>query len=85
MDHHRRMRLQGLAATPALGLPGCTAEDDPRDSRIDTTRYLPYRLHATPAQFARAYPEAQAFAALKRQVDPRGRFTNRLWQANLPR
>jgi FAD/FMN-containing dehydrogenase len=47
--------------------------------------YLPYRLHATPRQFARAYPEAKAFATLKRRVDPQGRFTNRLWQAYLPR
>jgi FAD/FMN-containing dehydrogenase len=46
--------------------------------------YLPYRLHATPAQFLRAYPEARAFAALKRQVDPAYRFRNRLWDRYLP-
>jgi FAD/FMN-containing dehydrogenase len=47
--------------------------------------YLPYRRHATRAQFARAYPEAGAFAALKRRVDPQHRFTNRLWESYLPR
>lgn len=46
--------------------------------------YLPYRLHATREQFHRAYPEATAFAALKRQVDPQRRFRNRLWDKYLP-
>lgn len=46
--------------------------------------YLPYRLHATPAQFLRAYPEARAFAALKQRVDPGNRFRNRLWDRYLP-
>ena len=47
--------------------------------------YLPYRLHATPAQFLRAYPEAEAFAALKARYDPQRRFRNRLWETYLPR
>lgn len=46
--------------------------------------YLPYRLHATREQFLRAYPAAPAFAALKRGIDPRGRFRNRLWDKYLP-
>ena len=46
--------------------------------------YLPYRLHATPEQFHRAYPEATAFAAIKREVDPQRRFRNRLWDKYLP-
>jgi hypothetical protein len=41
--------------------------------------YLPYRLHATPDQFARAYPEAGAFAALKRRIDPGLRLRSALW------
>jgi FAD/FMN-containing dehydrogenase len=45
--------------------------------------YLPYRLDATPEQFARAYPEATAFAALKRRIDPTYRFRNRLWDKYL--
>ena len=46
--------------------------------------YLPYRLHATAGQFARAYPQAAAYAALKRRVDPRGRFRNALLDAYFP-
>jgi FAD/FMN-containing dehydrogenase len=41
--------------------------------------YLPYQLHATRAQFDQAYPEAAALRALKRRVDPQGRFSNELW------
>ncbi|WP_295969859.1 FAD-binding oxidoreductase [uncultured Xanthomonas sp.] len=47
--------------------------------------YLPYRLHASTRQFAAAYPEAAAFARIKRQVDPEGRFRNHLWDKYLPR
>ncbi|MDW3686989.1 hypothetical protein RA280_35690 [Cupriavidus sp. CV2] len=42
--------------------------------------YLPYRLHATPDQFLRAYPEAAAFARIKKQVDPAYRFRSQLWE-----
>jgi FAD/FMN-containing dehydrogenase len=38
--------------------------------------YLPYRLHATPAQFHRAYPQAHAFFAKKRDRDPLGIWRN---------
>ncbi|HET7086615.1 MAG TPA: FAD-binding oxidoreductase [Rhizomicrobium sp.] len=41
--------------------------------------YLPYQLHATPEQFNRAYPGAQRFWEVRRALDPRGRFRNRLW------
>jgi FAD/FMN-containing dehydrogenase len=41
--------------------------------------YLPYQPHATPEQFARAYPRSGEFFALKRRVDPRNRFRNKLW------
>lgn len=47
--------------------------------------YLPYRLHASKEQFARAYPEAETFAALKAEIDPQRRFRNRLWETYLPR
>ena len=45
--------------------------------------YLPYRLHATPEQFLRAYPEAREFAALKSRIDPTNRFRNQLWDRYL--
>ena len=41
--------------------------------------YLPYQLHATRAQFARAYPEASSLRQLKRSVDPDGKFSNEMW------
>jgi FAD/FMN-containing dehydrogenase len=41
--------------------------------------YLPYQPHATPAQFARAYPRSAQFFALKRRVDPTNKFRNKLW------
>jgi FAD/FMN-containing dehydrogenase len=48
--------------------------------------YLPYRLHATPAQFRRAYPQADEFFKLKRRFDPQELFQNELYQryANQP-
>ncbi|HEV3007931.1 MAG TPA: FAD-binding oxidoreductase [Burkholderiales bacterium] len=45
--------------------------------------YLPYRLDATREQFAKAYPEAVKFAALKKRVDPANRFRNMLWERYL--
>lgn len=45
--------------------------------------YLPYRLHATRRQFARAYPRADRFVAIKREVDPDNRFRNLLWDRYL--
>jgi FAD/FMN-containing dehydrogenase len=38
--------------------------------------YLPYRLHATDAQFHAAYPQAERFFALKKRYDPDGAFQN---------
>ena len=45
--------------------------------------YLPYRLDATREQFAQAYPEAGAYAALKRRIDPHRRFRNLLLEKYL--
>ena len=50
---------------------------------IGGTYYLPYRPHATSAQFQRAYPKAADFAALKRQIDPELRFRNAFWDRYL--
>jgi FAD/FMN-containing dehydrogenase len=41
--------------------------------------YLPYRLHATPEQFHRAYPQAREFFRLKRRYDPGGLFQNQFY------
>jgi len=45
--------------------------------------YLPYRLHPTPAQFMRAYPEATQFLAMKKRIDPQNRLRNMLWNRYL--
>jgi FAD/FMN-containing dehydrogenase len=47
--------------------------------KFDGRYYLPYQLHATNAQFAKAYPEAGQLRTLKRSVDPEGKFSNELW------
>jgi FAD/FMN-containing dehydrogenase len=43
---------------------------------IGGTYYLPYRPHATVEQFQRGYPQATAFFAAKRRLDPHGVFAN---------
>jgi len=40
---------------------------------------LPYRLHATPEQFARAYPQSKQFFELKRKYDPEELFQNQFY------
>ncbi|GAB1479117.1 FAD-binding oxidoreductase [Paracoccaceae bacterium] len=46
---------------------------------IGGSYYLPYRPHASPAQFRAGYAQAAEFAALKRRVDPGLLFRNALW------
>ncbi|MGH9631213.1 MAG: D-arabinono-1,4-lactone oxidase [Bryobacteraceae bacterium] len=41
--------------------------------------YLPYQLHATQEQFLRAYPQAGEFFELKKRLDPKNKFRNKLW------
>lgn len=41
--------------------------------------YLPYQIHATPAQFKAAYPGWEKFFTLKQAVDPGNKFRNKLW------
>lgn len=50
---------------------------------IGGTYYLPYRPHATPDQFVAAYPQAAAFGARKRALDPGLLFRNTLWDRYL--
>jgi FAD/FMN-containing dehydrogenase len=44
------------------------------------TYYLPYRLAATPEQFARAYPTARDVFEKKRRYDPAAIFSNELYE-----
>lgn len=41
--------------------------------------YMPFQIHESTAQFARAYPDAGLFFKLKEQADPENRFNNMLW------
>jgi FAD/FMN-containing dehydrogenase len=50
---------------------------------IGGSYYLPYRPHATVAQFRRAYPRAGEFAAAKRALDPDLILRNNLWDSYL--
>lgn len=45
----------------------------------DGRYYLPYRLHATPEQFHKAYPQAREFFELKRKHDPDELFQNQFY------
>jgi FAD/FMN-containing dehydrogenase len=40
--------------------------------------YLPYQIHASEAQFLRAYPRAGEYFALKGRLDPTNKFRNQL-------
>ncbi len=42
--------------------------------------YLPYRLHYTREQLHAAYPQARAFFAAKRRLDPEERFQNQFYR-----
>ncbi|MGP1357462.1 FAD-binding oxidoreductase [Roseicyclus sp.] len=50
---------------------------------IGGSYYLPYRPHARPDQFARAYPRAAEFAEAKRALDPGRVLRNNLWDSYL--
>lgn len=45
--------------------------------------YLPYQLHASADQFARAYPRADQLRRIKRAIDPASKFSNELWRKYL--
>jgi FAD/FMN-containing dehydrogenase len=49
------------------------------DAALDVggSYYLPYQLHATRAQFQRAYSRATEYFAVKRRVDPTNKFRNK--------
>jgi len=46
--------------------------------------YLPYQPHATSEQFLSAYPNADKYFAVKREIDPDNRFQNKLWEKYYP-
>ncbi len=48
--------------------------------KLDGTFYLPYRLHYTQEQLAKAYPMIFEFIRIKKSVDPKEIFHNKLWE-----
>lgn len=54
-----------------------------RITEIGGSYYLPYRPHASVAQFTAAYPRAAEFAAAKRTLDPTAVLRNNLWDTYL--
>jgi FAD/FMN-containing dehydrogenase len=64
--------------TPEADATLAAATREVIDATLDLggSYYLPYRPHATPAQFRRAYPSADRFFAAKARYDPDGRFQN---------
>ena len=70
---------QGMSAADQKRVGIWTRELIDAALALGGTYYLPYQLHATPAQFARAYPKASQLLALKARLDPENRFRNKLW------
>ncbi|WP_348519688.1 FAD-binding oxidoreductase [Aureimonas sp. ME7] len=60
-----------------------TGELIERTLALGGTYYLPYRPHASRAQFQTAYPRFAEFAAFKRQVDPDLTFRSPFWERYL--
>ena len=72
---------QKLSAGDEIDMRGMTQALIERALDVGGSYYLPYRLHATPRQIHRAYPELDRFIAGKRRYDPQLRFRNALWEA----
>jgi FAD/FMN-containing dehydrogenase len=72
---------QGTSIGDRTAVIGWTRELIDAAIASDGTYYLPYQVIATPRQFHAAYPNAEAFFALKHLLDPDYKFRNRLWDA----
>ena len=46
---------------------------------LNGSYYLPYQVHATAAQFHKAYPNAKKLMELKAKLDPTFKFRNIIW------
>ncbi len=70
---------QEMSARGEADMARMTTELIARTLDIGGTYYLPYRLHATDAQFQRGYARAPEFVSRKRALDPALVFTNSMW------
>ncbi|SFP90409.1 FAD-binding protein [Hymenobacter arizonensis] len=71
---------QGTTAADEADMVALTQELIADAEHLGGTYYLPYRLHAEPAQLARVYPQFQKFVALKQRYDPKEVFQNKFYQ-----
>ncbi len=67
---------QKLNATDSKRLEQATKDLITLAEKHGGTFYLPYQLYYTPEQLRTAYPEVDAFFALKKKYDPSGLFSN---------
>ena len=81
-DRYRRKLLQALAFGTAAATFACQRRESTRRCVEDASGLDP--LHASRAQFERAYSEYPAFVAIKQEIDPQYRFRNRMWDKYLP-
>jgi FAD/FMN-containing dehydrogenase len=74
---------QEMTARSEADMARMTAEMIDAVHGMGGSYYLPYRPHASVAQFAQGYARAPEFVALKRRVDPGLVFRNALWDKYL--
>ncbi|GAB2873141.1 hypothetical protein GCM10027044_39420 [Hymenobacter ruber] len=70
---------QDITPQAELDMKALTQELIDAAIKLDGVYYLPYRLHATPAQLSRAYPMMPAFLRQKKQYDPDELFQNKFY------
>lgn len=71
---------QALTPTAEADMAALTQELITEAELLGGTYYLPYRLHATPAQLQQVYPQFPEFLRLKQKYDPQELFQNRFYQ-----
>jgi len=74
---------QPITARGEQGMRAMTEALIERVLALGGSYYLPYRLHARPDQFRRAYPRWADFSKAKLQYDPRAVFRHALWDRYL--
>ena len=71
---------QALTPAAEADMIALTQELIAEAAQLGGTYYLPYRLHATPEQLQRVYPQFPAFIRRKRGYDPQELFQNQFYQ-----
>jgi len=71
---------QKLNEQDSQKLEGATVELIDLATSLNGTYYLPYQLYYSPEQLRAAYPEVDAFFALKKKYDPEERFSNAFYE-----